>query len=97
MPRAKDKPFLTPSFHVLMTDVTNEERMQMEAVGRAISEKSMIGKLVTNWCVSCGRWRLQFVSTERIKTITESDSFLCTKCGTPIKLILEKSHVLMSS
>jgi hypothetical protein len=97
VPKLKEKPFQVPSLNALMLEVTNDERIQMEAANNAIGTGMLVGKLCVNWCPPCGRWRLQFVSAERAKTVQPNETFLCTKCGTPIKLILDRVHVLAES
>lgn len=96
MAREKEKPPV-PSFSIISLNVSPDERVQLDSISHAIAEKLMHGKLVTNWCPKCGKWRFQFVSQERMKSVLSNETFLCTKCSTPIKLILDNLHVLVAS
>jgi hypothetical protein len=93
--KEKEKPNVIPSLGTLLYDVSPDERIQIESVEQAILDKIMAGRLVTNWCSKCGRWRFQFVSHERAKNLISNETFLCTKCSTPIPLIIDKIHTLV--
>lgn len=97
MTRDKEAPTTVPSLSVLLIQVTPDERVQIESLDRAISEKIMLGRLVTNWCAKCRRWRFQFVSNERLKSVLSNETFLCTKCGTPVPLLTDNAHTLAAS
>ncbi len=86
-----------PNWHALYSNARAAEQDQMGALRAAFQQNSFIGKVVTNWCSYCKKWRLQYVSLEKLQKPVLDETFPCATCAGKVPLIVDEKHTVLSN
>jgi hypothetical protein len=99
MAREKQQQNDKPSWHDIRSKAEPRQAQEMDLINREFGFGTFTGRIVTNWCGICGKWRIHFVSSMRPTTIggfePTDENFKCTKCGKDLPLILDDKHTIL--
>lgn len=93
----KEKPPVTPNLQNIVSMMDAAEKMQVAFIRQNFDDKTFLGRLVTNWCGFCGRWRINYVSHIKAAAVLASDCFPCTTCGRQLQLLVDDQHTLLKN
>jgi len=100
MMASEEKPLEKPEFQKIYAQADARIRDEMLAVNSAFAQKMFVGKLVTNWCPKCRRWRMTYVPKVRLDDpngIPGGQTFPCTFCNGKLLLVNDSFHTLLSN
>ncbi len=69
----------------------------MDSLRVAFDQGMFVGKIVTNWCQKCRKWRLEYVSIERLKAPQKDEKFKCATCKEFVPLNTDDEHTVLSN
>jgi hypothetical protein len=93
----KEKPAAIPNLQQIVSFMDATEKTHVTLIRQHFDAKTFVGRLVTNWCGFCGRWRINYFSSERAKIVSPQDCFPCTTCGRQLQLLVDGQHTLLKN
>lgn len=95
----KTRPDINPTWTTVYHASDSRVKQEMDLVSREFALKTFVGRVVVNWCMTCGKWRMHYVprakEQERLSGFVEDETFPCTKCQRALPLIVDAAHTIL--
>ena len=74
-----------------------KDKKELDLISREFAHKTFIGRVVTNWCPTCGKWRIHYVPQGKLPVdgFVEEETFPCTRCGQKLPLVIDNEHTIL--
>lgn len=100
MPRIKERPSENPNWTKVYFSSNAKEKAELDLVSREFALKTFVGRIVVNWCTTCGKWKMHYVpkakEQEKVAGFVEVDeTFPCTACKRALPLVVDEAHTIL--